>query len=133
MTNCNCYCKTDCAGVSIVVSIIIAIIAGMLRFMGIITLTPAFLWVVFGIAVVYLGLSLFSSDTTANRCKCQTLPVYLIGILGTIFTSLVLLGIEFVATSVIGAIISGLLLGFFTLVITTAVCLIRCKTNCNND
>ena len=29
MTNCNCYCKTDCAGVSIVVSIIIAIIAGI--------------------------------------------------------------------------------------------------------
>lgn len=133
MTNCNCYCKASCAGVSIVVSIIVGIIAGMLRFMGTITLTPAFLWVVFGIAVVYLGLSLFFTDTTANSCKCQTLPVYLIGILGTIFTSLVLLGIEFVATSVIGAIISGLLLGFFTLVITTAVCLIRCKINCYND
>mgnify|MGYP003296288645 FL=1 len=56
MTNCNCYCKASCAGVSIVVSIIVGIIAGMLRFMGTITLTPAFLWVVFGIAVVYLGL-----------------------------------------------------------------------------
>ena len=75
MTNCNCYCRANCAGVSIVASIIVAIIAGMLRFMGIITLTSAFLWVTFGIAVVYLGLSLFSiyfckvAATCASRFK----------------------------------------------------------------
>lgn len=136
MSSCNCYCKTSCAGLSVVAGIIIGIIAGMLTFMGIITITPAFLWVVFGIAVAYLAVSLLISNVsfspTANRCICLTMPVFFIGILGTILTSLILLGVGFAATSVIGAIITGLLLGFFTLVITSTVCLIKCRmTFCN--
>ncbi len=135
MSNCGCYCKTSCAGLSIVASIIIGIIAGMLRFMAVIDVTPAFLWVLFGIAVVYLGINLFSSNltcnNTANKCMCLTMPVYFVGILGTILTSLILLGITFSAASVIGAVITGLLLGFFTLIITSAVCLIKCKTTCS--
>jgi hypothetical protein len=42
-----------------------------------------------------------------------------------------LLGITFAATSIIGSIISGALLFFFSLMITTATCLIRCRNNCN--
>ncbi len=137
MSNYNCYCKTSCAGLAIVASIIIGIIAGMLTFMGIITATPAFLWVVFGIAIVYLAISLvstaFSTNGRYNKCKCLILPVYLSGILGSILTSLILLAIEFAATSVIGAIITGLLLGFFTLIITSSVCLIKCQADCDND
>lgn len=137
MSNCGCYCRANCAGIAIVASIIIGIIAGMLRFMAVITVTPAFLWVVFGIAIVYLAISLiisgYSACSGSNRCKCATMPVFLTGILGTILTSLILLGIEFVATSVIGAIITGLLLAFFSLFIISTVCLIKCQSNCDND
>ena len=136
MSNCNCYCKTSCAGLSIISGIIVAIITAMLTFMGTITLTPAFLWVTFGIAVVYLAVSALISGITnscsTTRCICATLPVYFIGIIGTIFTSLILLGITFAATSVVGAVISGLVLGFFTMIILSTVCLIKCNTNCNN-
>ena len=137
MSKCDCYCKTSCAGLSIVASIIIGIIAGMLRFMGVINVTSAFLWVVFGIAIVYLAINLFSSNfscyCTTNRCLCLTMPVYFVGVLGTIFISMILLGISFSATSFIGAVLFGLLLGFFTLMITSAVCLIKCKTTCSDN
>lgn len=137
MSNCNCYCKTSCAGISIISGIIVAIITAMLTFMGTITITPAFLWVTFGIAVVYLAVSSLISGisnccNTNNKCACTTMPVYFIGIIGTIFTSLILLGITFAATSVVGAVISGLVLGFFTMIILSTVCLIKCNTNCNN-
>lgn len=137
MSNCSCYCKTSCAGLSIVASIIIGIIAGMLRFMSVINVTSAFLWVLFGIAIFYLAISFLSSNfvccSTTNRCLCLTLPVYFVGVLGTIITSMILLGISFTATSFIGAALFGLLLGFFTLMITSAVCLIKCKTTCSDN
>ena len=136
-TNCNCYFKTSCAGISIVASIIIGLITAMLRFMGVISTTPAFLWVTFGIAVVYLGIlliiSAFSSCADRNYCKRITIPVLLVGILGTILTSVILLGIEFAATSIIGAIITGIVLAFFTLIVTSTACLIKCQYQCLDD
>ena len=137
MSNCNCYCKTSCAGLSIVAGIIVAVITAMLTFMGTITITPAFTWVTFGISIVYLAVSSLisgmSGSCAVSKCLCLTMPIYFIGIIGTIFTSLILLGITFAATSVVGAIISGLLLGFFTLIILTTVCLIKCNLSCCND
>lgn len=136
-TNCNCYFRTSCAGISIVASIIIGLITAMLRFMGVITATPAFLWVAFGIAIVYLAIllviSAFSSCADKNYCKKITIPVLLAGILGTILTSVILIAIEFVATSIIGAIITGILLAFFTLIITSTACLIKCQYQCLDD
>lgn len=137
MSNCSCYCKTSCPGLSIVAGIIVAIITAMLTFMGTITITPAFLWVTFGIAIVYLAVSSLMSALspcgTANACKCLAMPVYFTGIVGTIFASLILLGITFAATSILGAVITGLLLGFFTLIILSTICLIKCSMNCRND
>lgn len=137
MANYGCYCKTNCAGLVIVAGIIIGIITGMLTFMGTITLTPAFLWVLLGIAVVYLGITFVTSALAGNSslraCGCSNIPIYLIGILGTILTSLILLGVTFPATSIIGTIISGLLLAFFTLIVGSAACFIKCQLNCYDD
>lgn len=134
MANFCCSCKSDCAGVAIVTSIIIGIITAFLRFSAVITLTPAFLWVIFGIAVVYLAIAFIKSPfTRRSRCVCANLPVFLAGVLGTILTSVVLLAIEFAATSVIGAIIAGAALFFFSLLITTTACLVKCEANCNED
>lgn len=131
----GCNGKSDCTGLAIIASVIIGIITAFLRLTGVITATPAFLWVVFGIAVVYLPVILLavSSDQAegSRGCVAGTLPVLLAGILGTILLSLILLAIDFVATSVIGAIITGALLLFFSLTVTTTACLIKAIVRCN--
>lgn len=136
MNHCNCSCRCDCTAISVVASIIIGIITGFLTVNGIITLTPAFLWVVFGIAVVYLGLTALAaagnSGFSLRECICTTLATLIIGALGTILLALVLLAVTFAATSVIGAIFAGLLLAFFSLLITSVACLIKLLTGCDN-
>ena len=133
MTNSNCSCRIGCRGIAVIASTIIGIFAAFFRYTAIITITPAFLWVLFGIAVGFLGITLLTSSACcADRTNCcQSLKQFLAGILGTILTSVILLGIRFAATSVAGAIITGLLLFFFALIVTTAACLILCRYNCN--
>ena len=133
MTTTNCNCRMDCTAIAIIVSIFIGIITAFLTYSAVITVTPAFLWVLFGIAVVYLGVVLLTSVTACperNVC-CRGLYTLLAGILGTILTAVILLGITFAATSIAGAIISGLLLFFFTLLIAGTTCVITCRYNCD--
>ncbi len=132
MDRTNCDCQISCTGGAVIASIVIGILAGIFRFTALVTITPAFLWVLFGIAIGYLGITLLTSsvyDRETNNC-CRNLTAFLVGVLGTVLTSVILLGITFVATSVIGAIITGLLLFFFSLMLITAACLIRCRYNC---
>ena len=130
--SCNCSCNRGsiCPLISIAVSVIVGIITTLLTITATITVTPAFLWVLLGIAVVYLAVNLIATSLFGcrRRCRCIGTPLslVLIGILFTILLAIILLGIEFAATSVLGAIITGLLLLFFTLFITSTACLIRC-------
>lgn len=137
MSNTNCNCEATCGIKAIIASIIIGVIAAFLRITAVITVTPAFLWVLFGIAVVYLSVVLVTAALTRTtgirRCLYSNLQPFIAGILGTILTSVILLGITFAATSIIGAIITGLLLLFFTLTITSTACLIKCITGCDYD
>lgn len=128
----NCNCEFNCTGLATAASVIIGIITAILSLTGVITLTPAFLWVVFGIAVGFLGLTLVISAVTDNdrRCVCRTLHVILTGILGTVLLALILLAISFAAASIIGAIFSGALLAFFSLILTSVACLIKCLAGC---
>ena len=127
---CSCTPGSQCPLISIGISAIIGIITTLLSITAIITVTPAFLWVLLGIAVVYLAVNLAVAALFKCRgtCRCAKAPLSLIltGILGTILLSIVLLGITFPATSVIGAIIVGVLLFFFSLFIISTACLIRC-------
>ncbi len=136
MNNYNCGCTNGCAVLSVIAAVIIGVITTVLRITATITVTPAFLWVLFGIAIVYLiatlAVSPYLKAVTHGRCLCSVLPLQLLGILGTILTSVILLGITFVATSIPGAIITGLLLLFFTLIVTSTACLIKCITNCDS-
>lgn len=129
MSRQNCCNSNECLIITIASSIVIGIVTGILRFTEIITLTPAFLWVVFGIAVVYLAIAFLVAalrrfDSLYNARP--TVATLIAGILGTILFSIILLGIEFPATSALGAIIAGLLLASFSLVITTTACLVLC-------
>ncbi len=128
-------CRPGCTVFAVVASLIIGIIAAFLRITAAITLTPAFLWVLLGIAVVYLAVALISAALFRRGCcesLCSTVTVLLSGILGTVLLSVVLLGIEFVATSLIGAVLTGALLFFFFLTVTSAACLVRCFFNCDD-
>lgn len=126
----NCCCRISCAILGTVASAILGIITALLTITAAITVTPAFLWTLFGIAVVYLGITLASTLTASccerRRCLCARSGLFLAGALGTILTSVILLGVTFAATSFVGAIITGLLIFFFSLLITSVACIIRC-------
>ncbi|MBQ3181658.1 MAG: hypothetical protein IJB50_02755 [Clostridia bacterium] len=131
-----CFCKSNCSVVAVIASVIIGIIAAVLRTTAVITLTPAFLWVVLGIAVLYLAIILVKSASFSGiaqkSCICPVLTVLLTAILGAIVTSVILLGITFVATSIIGAIITGALLAFASLIFFETACLIKCLARCDD-
>ena len=133
-TSCR-SCRPDCTVLSVAVSLILGVIAAFLRITATITLTPAFLWVLLGIAVVYLTVTLVTSAVFRNEaceCLCSIITALLAGILGTVLLSVVLLAIEFVATSIIGAILTGALIFFFFLTVTSTACLVRCFFRCND-
>ena len=130
----NCDYGYNCLGYATAASLVIGIITAVLRYTAVITLTPAFLWVVFGVAVLFLVLAVLTPTRNRDKeCVCESQSARLTGILGTILTSVILLGIEFVATSFAGAVISGLLLFFFSLLITSSVCLVKCKSDCDDE
>ena len=132
----NCGCNWSCKLLAVIASVIIGIVSAFLTISGVVAVTPAFLWVLFGIAVVYLALSLVvlsARRSGYDRCICRTLPLFLLGILGTILTSVILLAITFAATSIVGAILVGLLLFFFSLIITATTCLVKCAARCNEE
>lgn len=136
MYNCSCSCRNNCVLLALFASVIIGVITTVLRITAVITVTPAFLWTTFGIAVGYLAISLLALSpgrAYLRDCLCPVLPLFLTGILGTVLTSVILLAITFVATSIPGAIITGLLLTFFSLLITSATCLVKCIAGCDRD
>lgn len=132
MSSYGCENRFGCTGAAFVASLIVGIITAFLRITAVITVTPAFLWVILGIAVVYLAVLLLAVSLKRQTvCACSPLSALVTGILGTILLSVVLLAIEFVATSVIGAIITGALLFFFSLTVSATACLVKCFASCN--
>jgi len=129
----NCSCRENCIALSGVASIILGIIAAFLNFTAVIAVTPAFLWVLFGIAVVYLAVLLVTSAVSGsgrNRCFCTVLPTLLAAILGTVLLAVILLAISFAPASVLGAILVGALITFFSLLLTSTACLVKCVAGC---
>ena len=124
----DCDCSLGCTGIALIASIAVGVLAAILRYSAIINVTPAFLWVTFGIAIGLLGISLLTRGRN-NTCECKAQTPFLVGVLGTILTSIILLGITFAATSLIGAIITGALLFFFSYMIISAACKISCGCN----
>ena len=135
MSMCDCRYKCSCTIGALIASLVIGIIGAFLQITAVITITPVILWVLFGISVAVLGLLLLSTALhTGRSCPeiCSILNVLLIGSLGTILFSAVLLLVGITATSVISAILIGLVLFFFGLTLTTLACYIRCIANCGD-
>lgn len=134
MSMCSCRYKCDCVVWALIASLIIGVITAFLQITAVITVTPVFLWVLFGIAVGILGLLLLTSGMGGRNSgcpdQCGILNTVLAGILGTILFAAILLAVGIVATSVISAILVGVLVFFFSLILTALACYIRCLTNC---
>lgn len=132
----GCNCRCSCTAAALIAGVIVGVIAAFLQITGVITVTAAFLWVVFGIAVVYLGVLAVAAALTRrmqqSQCMCAALNAVLIGILGTVLFALVLLAVGIVATSVVSAILVGLLLLFFTLTLASTACYVKSLSDCES-
>ena len=136
MHDCNCSCRCRCSLTALIASLLLGVIAAFLRITGVLNLTAAFLGAAFIIAVVYLAVLILSMALLGKReacaCLCTNLRALLAGVLGTILFALVLLLIDVAAASVIGAILAGVLIFFFTLMFAGAACLIRSLADCRD-
>ena len=134
MPLCNCKCRCRCTGAALIASAILGVLTAFLQITGVITVTPAFLWVAFGIAVVYLGIQVVAAAQAGcperSPCRCTAMNALLAGILGTILLSLILLSVGIVATSVVSAIFVGLLLFFLGLTLISTACYVRTVAGC---
>lgn len=133
----NCECRPSCNRTAIVISIILGIVAGILRATAIITVTTTFLWVVFGVATAFLGLSFYvytrnSAVSEIKRCSCSILPVLLVSILLAVLFAIILLSVALSATSIIGSILTGIMILFFSLMFLSVANLVLCKAGCKN-
>lgn len=135
MIQTNCNHRVECGFIAVAASIIAGIVAAIAQFTAIITLTPVFYIVTFGVAVLLLAILLLLTpmlcDTTQHTCCVTNIRLLTAGVLGTIFTSVILLAVGFAATSVLGAIFVGLLAAFFTLMTTSVVCTVTCTSECS--
>lgn len=136
MTTCSCRYNASCILFAVITSLIVGIIASFLQITAAITITPAFLWTLFGVVLGLFAVLLFSSaqlSRTGSGCdRCAILNIALAGILGTVLFSVILLIAGIVATSIISAIFVGLLLFSFALTLTSLACYIRCTLNCGD-
>ena len=115
-------CENRCRCIlgAIIASAIVGVLAAFFQITGVITVTVPFLWVAFGIGVVYLAVLVIAGSLqgqqSANGCFCDTLDV--------------LLAVGIVATSVVSAILVGLLVFFFALTLTATACFVRKLMDC---
>lgn len=135
MFNCDCSCKLSCTALAVIAAVVVGVLTAFLQISGVVILGVVFLWVAFGIAVVYLWvltLAAALSRRAAGRGQdcCRPLGTVLAGVLGTIALAVVLLAVGVVATSVISAILAGILLFFFTLMLAATACYARCLADC---
>lgn len=129
-----CNCRYNCTVLALILGAIAGVAAAFLLITGSLTLTPLLLAVAFAVAVVYLGVlvATASARRAAAGCLCRTLGVLLAGILGTVASAVILLLAGIVATSVISAILVGVLAFFFVLMIVGAACYVRCLADCED-
>ncbi len=130
-----CSCGQARSGGVITASVILGIIATFLRFTATITVGTTFLWAVFTAAVAYLGVALAVTALSGccgalSRCACPLLTALLVGALGSTLLSVALLVFTFAAASLVGAVLFGVLIFFFTLLLLSTAALARRLSSC---
>ena len=119
---------------AIAAAVVAGILAAFFQITGAITVTTVFLWVALGVALAGLGVLLGTAGrccrTDDSTCVCAALNALLTGLVGTALFAVVLLAFGIVATSVVSAILVGLLVLSLTLAVGSAACYIRAQADC---
>ncbi len=120
----RCDCKNRCTAAAVIAGIFIGVVVALLRLTGQVTIAPVALIVTFGIGVLYLAVALVTAALAGPKPGeiSPALTTLLVGILGTILLSALLLGVTFAATSVVGALLYGALAYFFTQAVAATAC-----------
>lgn len=127
MSNCCCKNRLSCTAGAVITAIAVGVITAFLKITGEITLSSAFLWVTLGVALVYLAVTVIAAAVSENgNTCCASLTALIVGAIGTVLLSLLLLAVTFAATSFTGAFFDGLLLFFFVLMLGCTGCYVRC-------
>lgn len=123
----GCETRCGCGLLSVLASVIVGVVAAFLQVTAVVTVASVFYWVTFGIGVGALAVALIATSIAQRETVCGrgALTALLVGALGTVALSLVLVGVGFAATSILGAVLVGVLFFFFTLTLTGAACYTR--------
>lgn len=134
MTNNCCGCRKSCVLTALIVSGLIGVVAAFLRITGMLTVPAAALTGAFLLAAVYLAtvlvVAVLLREQYERCCLCPAVQGVLAGVLATALTAVILLAVPFEATSVLGALVTGLLAAGVALVLTATACLVKCLTGC---
>ena len=134
MNTCNDACRCPCVLAAGGVSLLLGILVAFLQITGAIAIGTPLLWVLLGVAVAYLGLLLLvaSPERDGERCGClcPVLRALLAGILGTVLLAVILLVVDIASAGVLGALLTGLLVFSFFLMLTASACLVRSLFGC---
>lgn len=141
MNNCRCVEYSPCKMVSLILSAILGIAAGILFFNGLVVLTPfvsgfllisatAFLFLLFAGA---LAVGCCMNDET-KECFCKNIGFIITGIAGSIALSLFAIAFGTLAGT-LGAVIIALIVFFFALIISGIICFLLCVCpgGCGNN
>ena len=127
-------CKNTCTALGVIFSIIVGVVTTILVITAAVTVAPIFTIAALITAVAYLAVTLLASTALrvgpVDDCRCVALNTLLIAIFGTIISAIIILAVGFAATSIVGAIITGALLLFTTLILTSSACLVKQVTRC---
>lgn len=132
--NCNCTCRCNCALLSLIIGAVLGVLAAFTQITGGLTFPVAFLWSAVGLAAVYLAVLLASVCCCRcdSPCLCTNLKLTLLGILGTALTGTILLVVGITATSVVSAILVGLLVLSLSVLLGGAACYVRSALGCGD-
>ena len=122
----NCNCRPTCSGLAIIAAAVLGVLAAFLQLGAVIAVSAALIGVFFGIAVGYLAVVTVAAALARRQGCCVSLGTVLTGALGTIATAVVLLVVDIAAASVLGAILTGVLVFFFALTLAATACYARC-------
>ena len=130
---CNCNCRFNCLLTAVITAVVAGVVAAFLQILGVVTVTTGFVLGALGVGAVYLAVGVLASARLRGNpgCLCRNLNTLLVGVLGTILTALVLLAVGITATSVLSAILVGVLLFFLWLTFAASACFIRCAADCD--
>ena len=134
--SCNCTTRCSCVLYAIIASVIVGVVTAFAQITGVITVATVFLWAALGFGVVYLAALLLATVVGGRSlradCACDTLDALLAGLLGTVALSGILLAVGITATSVVSAILVGLLAAALTLTVTATACYLRTLLDCGS-